>query len=146
MIPGAFSDLCTGLLEAGQPVRFRASGSSMVPAIRDGDLLTVEPAGRRPFAECDIVLYAAAGRFRAHRVRSFDPVRGELVCQGDAWFCRPEVVPVASVVGVVAGVGPEATPALPKRKLAGWRAGIRGRLGRLFRAAMTHLDSGCQSC
>ena len=146
MTPVGFSDMCAGLLAEGRPVRFRASGSSMTPAIRDGDLLTVEPAGRRPFAEGDVVLYPIGGRFRAHRVLGFDPVRRELVCRGDAWFCRPEIVPEDSVVGVVAGLGLGATPAHSKRKLAAMRAGIRGRLGRVVRAAFRLLDSPGESC
>jgi len=125
-----FSDLCGDLLSGGRPIRFRASGSSMAPAIRDGDLLTVEPLATRSLSEGDIVLYPVGTGFRAHRVRSFDRLRKELICQGDNWFCRPEVVSADAVFGVVTGLGSSATAAPPRRPLGVWGKALRGRLGR----------------
>ena len=39
-------DVATELLGRGRRVRFRAPGSSMRPAIGDGDAITVEPVRR----------------------------------------------------------------------------------------------------
>lgn len=133
MSANGFSDLCGDLLSGGTPIRFRATGASMAPAIRDGDLLTVEPLANRLISEGDIVLYPVGPGFRAHRVRSFDRHRKELICQGDSWFCRPEVVSVGAVIGVVTGLGSRATAAPPRRPLVIWGKAFRGRLGRVLR-------------
>jgi hypothetical protein len=98
----AFAPLCLELLAQGTPIRFRASGSSMAPTIRDGELLHVVPLAGAVRMGC-VVLYECGGRLTAHRVRRRD---GEtLVCQGDGWQCRPERVPLSAVRGVVVAAG-----------------------------------------
>jgi hypothetical protein len=65
--PG-FSELCVDLLRAGLPVRFTATGPSMAPTIRDGDVITVAPARAEEIAAGEIALYAAPRGLTAHRV------------------------------------------------------------------------------
>ena len=61
----ADSDLFVGLmrelLERGCNVRFRAAGTSMHPAIRDGEVVTVAPAFGDAFAVGDVLLRPASG-------------------------------------------------------------------------------------
>jgi signal peptidase len=51
-------------------VRLRVSGTSMVPAMRPGDLITLESASLREIAPGEIVVFARSGRLVAHRVKA----------------------------------------------------------------------------
>jgi hypothetical protein len=106
--PEPFSALSLQLLSEGISIRFRVAGLSMEPAIRDGDLVTVEPRSSKFISEGEIVLYRFSGRLTAHRVR--DQVRKYLICQGDSWSHRPEIVPSTCILGVVTGAGDRGDP------------------------------------
>lgn len=45
---GALLELMTAVLSRGCSFRFRAKGWSMIPFIRDGDVITVDPISSRP--------------------------------------------------------------------------------------------------
>ena len=66
------SDLFVGLtrelLQRGCHVRFRATGTSMHPTIRDGEVVTVAPASEDAFAVGDVLLCRFGRRPTAHRV------------------------------------------------------------------------------
>ena len=83
----AFLDLSDRLLTAGCRVRFRASGQSMYPAIRDGEMLDVERVELTSIQRGDVLLYRHARRPIAHRVvqicRKGNVISGFLLC-GDA--------------------------------------------------------------
>lgn len=64
----AFLDVSDRLLTAGCRVRFRASGLSMRPAIRDGDTVTVESVAPSAVKPGDVLLYRHKQRPFAHRV------------------------------------------------------------------------------
>ena len=49
-------------------VRLRVAGTSMVPAMRPGDLVTVERAGMKELVLGEIVVFARSGRLVVHRV------------------------------------------------------------------------------
>jgi signal peptidase I len=75
-------------------VRFRASGWSMHPTIRDGEIITVAPLGQSPIRAGDVVLYRRGRATIAHRVIHVRPAASgsvEFVLRGDsADFCdRP---------------------------------------------------------
>lgn len=86
--PG-LAELARAILMSGRPVRFRVSGSSMLPSLRDGDVILVGPPGR-PYERGDVAafvtrpsgpllvhrLHAAGGgvyRFKGDNASSFDP-------------------------------------------------------------------------
>jgi len=73
----ADSDLLVGLtrelLQRGCHVRFRAAGTSMYPAIRDGEVVTVAPASGNVFAVGDVLLCRVGRRPTAHRVVAVQP-------------------------------------------------------------------------
>jgi signal peptidase I len=49
-------------------IRLRVSGTSMLPAMRPGDVLTVETASVQEISPGEIVVFACAGRLVCHRV------------------------------------------------------------------------------
>lgn|SRR5687767_1997590 len=83
----AFLDVSDRLLKAGCRVRFRASGLSMHPAIRDGEMLDVERVELAAIKPGDVLLYRQMRRPIAHRVvqiyRERSAISGFLLC-GDA--------------------------------------------------------------
>ena len=131
--PPRFSDVCVALLRGGTPVRFAATGSSMSPAIRDGDWITVEPVPAEAVAVGDVVLYSGARGLIAHRVLEAHRA-GDLVflARGDARGSTGERVSAAQLLGRVASVErPGGSPFL--RRLA--RVARRWTRGRRIRDA-----------
>ena len=103
--PPRFSDVCVALLRGGTPVRFAATGSSMSPAIRDGDWITIEPVPAEAVAVGDVVLYSGARGLIAHRVLEAHRA-GDLgfLARGDARGSTGERVSAAQLLGRVARV------------------------------------------
>ena len=87
-------------------VRFRALGSSMLPAIRPGDVLCIEqctPGAARPG---DVLLTRHGERVLAHRLLRKERRAGEdlLVTRGDAlWHADPSQ-PASMLLGRVTGI------------------------------------------
>lgn len=86
-------ELVEEALKSGRRVRFRATGGSMRPAIREGDILLVAPARPEELAPGDIVLSRVGRKLTAHRLvevlRAQAPEGREggvlrVVCRGDA--------------------------------------------------------------
>lgn len=79
-------------------VRLRVLGTSMVPSIHPGDLISVQRAGLSDIAAGEIALYLREGRLFAHRVvacagSSQQPLlvlRGDRLSQNDAPVCASE--------------------------------------------------------
>jgi hypothetical protein len=63
-----FQELIAGLAASGLKFRFRARGRSMMPAIRDGEILHVMPADPATIRVADVVLFRDDAGFKAHRV------------------------------------------------------------------------------
>jgi hypothetical protein len=63
-----FVDVCVGLLNLGQSVRFQANGWSMHPTIQDGETILVEPVSASQVKRGDIVLYRTPRGVTAHRI------------------------------------------------------------------------------
>ncbi|WP_200827376.1 S24/S26 family peptidase [Thermomonospora echinospora] len=59
----------------GKTVEFRPTGSSMVPLIRSGNLVTVVPVDPARLEVGDIVLARVAGTTYLHLVSALDPAR-----------------------------------------------------------------------
>ena len=57
----------------GETVRFRPTGSSMVPLVRNRELVTVAPADPTRLETGDIVLVRVAGSVYLHLVSALDP-------------------------------------------------------------------------
>ncbi len=65
-----FPGLAHELLSHGHLIRFRASGISMHPVIKDGEAITVEPVRPSHVKRGDIILYRSGMGVTAHRVVS----------------------------------------------------------------------------
>ncbi|HUK31015.1 MAG TPA: signal peptidase I [Candidatus Acidoferrum sp.] len=61
-------DLVSKAVRKAGRVRLRVSGTSMVPAIRPGDLITVESALLPEIAPGEVIVFIRSGRLVAHRV------------------------------------------------------------------------------
>jgi hypothetical protein len=102
------------VLREGHPVRFRASGWSMHPAIRNGDAITVAPLGSAPIRVGDVLLYRLRGAAIAHRVVKIALTSGrptKLVLRGDSADSCDAPIAVDQVLGRVVGVGSAELPA-----------------------------------
>lgn len=102
-------DLTTELLSRGTTVRFRPSGRSMYPSIREGELITVEPVVASDVTLGDIVLYRSERGLIAHRVVGSSPTQSSVLSphyflRGDASLCRDEPVGADQILGRVIGV------------------------------------------
>ncbi len=84
--PALFADTCVELLARGGAVRFRAEGSSMAPAIRHGDVVTIAPIRPEAVRRGGIVLARRPGGLLVHRVvavRRRADGRRDFVLRGD---------------------------------------------------------------
>lgn len=103
----AFAELSVQILLAGRALRFRASGGSMSPLVRDGDVVLVRPVEPSSVEVGDVVLCASpAGRVVVHRVvaRLDSPAGPRFTVQGDQVVKPDGIIPAAQVYGRVAAV------------------------------------------
>jgi hypothetical protein len=101
-----FTHILADLLASGHTVRFTATGGSMHPVIRHGDVLLVDPLDR-PARAGEILLYRdAAGRPVAHRLAGFtaEGDNPSLVLKGDSAVGPDLPVRPAQVLGRVVAV------------------------------------------
>lgn len=91
------------LLAAGHTARFRASGDSMYPAIRNGDYLHVVPCQTSELRRGDVILAATERGLTAHRIVSISEHDGTLrvITRGDNALRSDLPVPVGDVLGRV---------------------------------------------
>jgi len=96
------ADLAGPFLQRGNTLRLRARGGSMLPFLRDGDVLEIRPVASVEVRVGDVICYEPSpGALCLHRVVARDG-RG-FVTRGDA-LTQVEVVPAASVLGRVSAV------------------------------------------
>jgi len=103
----SFSTLTAELLRQGTTVRFRASGVSMRPFIRHGDMLTVVPVKANSLQTGEVVLYDSSfNGITAHRVVSICQEKGRhsFLIRGDATGGAFERVFPEQILGRVAGI------------------------------------------
>ncbi len=99
----AISALVAETLGAGHAMKFRALGSSMIPAIWPGDLLTIKPVGTS-FPEIgEVVLTLNERGLQAHRVveRQETAPSTAIVTRGDAMTVCDPVAPTSAVLGLI---------------------------------------------
>jgi signal peptidase I len=129
----AFVDVVCDLLRRGHSVRFRASGGSMHPTIREGEAITVARVQPAEIQRGDVILYRVGRGVIAHRVtRAARNPGGALVFtpRGDASQGRDRPVEELAILGRVVSVernGRALDPtALRARALAvAWAAAAR---------------------
>ena len=90
-------DLLKAVIEKGAPFRFRATGTSMSPFIKDGDVVTVSPCPGRDVQLGDVVAIGPPpnGRLIVHRVvgRKGDHlfIQGDNRAEGDGLIPRVNI-------------------------------------------------------
>jgi hypothetical protein len=99
----ALAALTAETLRAGAAVRFRAVGTSMIPAIWPGDVLAIKPLNGWLPEVGAIALTFTQGRLRAHRVveRSAGGAAGWLTTRGDALSSSDPTAQAVEILGVV---------------------------------------------
>jgi signal peptidase I len=97
-------------------VRLRVAGTSMAPAIRPGDLLSVEPADPAELSPGEIVVFAREGRLIAHRLVGIG--NGFLLTRGDRARRNDSPVSGAELVGRVTGIERGGSPVRPNTRLS----------------------------
>ena len=102
-------DLTAELLSRGTTVRFRPSGRSMYPSIREGELITVEPVVASDVTLGDIVLYRSEKGVIAHRVVGTSPAQSSVLgphffLRGDSSLSCDQPVTAEKILGRVVGV------------------------------------------
>jgi hypothetical protein len=108
------SALCAQVLRTGAPVRVRVFGTSMLPAIWPGDVVTVRPAAVTAELRCgEIAVFRRYGRLIAHRI--VEAGAGGLVTRGDAHDERDPPVRPCELVGKVAAISRRGRTGAPRR-------------------------------
>lgn len=133
-----FAQLSAEILQSGKALRFQAHGASMVPLVRDGDVLLVQPLEPAALRIGDVILCGTEpGRIVVHRVIRCvaGPEGRRFTVQGDA-VARPDgTIPAAQAYGRVAAIergGAQIDMGAPAMRLLSRMAALRSRwrLGR----------------
>jgi len=115
--PQIVAELLTSAARSGLKLRLRVTGLSMFPAVRPGDVLTIDPVSIQTIRVGEIVLWARGYTLCAHRVVGFDNSRP--ITQGDALAAPDGPVAPSEVIGRVAGLERKGrvlpSPLLPSR-------------------------------
>lgn len=131
-----FEELLVHLLGDGIAVRFRARGSSMLPAVRDGDILRVQPIVHTAVHPGDIVLYRTPHNgIVVHRVVDIS-THGEeiiLLVKGDASGTPDPRVPQSQLLGRVVSIERRGRTIVPRSWTSRYVAPLHARLFRLRR-------------
>jgi signal peptidase I len=130
-----FQDVIADALASGNRIRFRAAGTSMLPTIRDGDLITIAPVAPNEIVAGDVLLCRHGDRLFAHRLVAVTRQGPErmLELRGDCNTDADAIVSERAIVAKVIDVSRNGR-VIP---LAGWRARVRHRL-RTASARVTH--------
>jgi hypothetical protein len=99
-------NLAADVLHRFGEVRFVAHGSSMIPSIYPGDLLTVRSESIADARCGEIVLFLLSGRFFVHRVMRKWPERNRIVfaTRGDALTQEDPSVDASQLLGRVTSI------------------------------------------
>ncbi len=101
-----FEEVSRGLLASGHHIRFQARGRSMLPLIRDGETLCVEPVPPRRLRIGDIIVAKTPHGLRAHRLVFKDVKRDCFLTRGDAGQESDPPISSQHIIGrVVLGTG-----------------------------------------
>jgi len=120
--PAILDDLAAQSLRRGNSLRVLARGGSMLPFLRDGDIVLVRPATVAKVRIGDVICYEPpSGGLCLHRVIARKE-RG-FVTRGDA-LAYAEVVPDPTVLGVVAARERRGRRSALDTPLARWRGRV----------------------
>ena len=102
-----FTELSKEILNKRNCLRFQASGMSMYPAIRDGDILYVRPLNCAMARVGDVIFYKSkAEQLTAHRVikKVFNTDKKVFIIRGDSNIDRGEEATLEQILGRVEAI------------------------------------------
>ncbi len=104
-------------------VRLRALGTSMVPAILPGDLISIQRASMSQISPGEVVLFERDGRVFAHRVIGNAGSLGasQLITRGDRLGYNDPPVSAAELLGRVTCIERGCRQMQPPTPLTGWK-------------------------
>jgi signal peptidase I len=116
--------LAAETLRSSGKLRARATGSSMVPALRDGDIVHIERRGIDAVRVGQIAALECYGRMVVHRVIRKTPASkpSALLTRGDTVLAHDP--PISSLLGVVVAIERNGRAFTPVERLT--------RIGRIF--------------
>jgi hypothetical protein len=120
-------DLAAEVLHRFGEVRFVAHGSSMIPFIYPGDLLTVRSESVADTRTGEVVLFLLGGRFFVHRVMRKWPERNRVVfaTRGDALIQEDPSVDGSQLLGRVTSIIRHGKPVRIANRVSPWRKGLQ---------------------
>ncbi len=113
-------------LQSWGSLRLRAQGTSMLPTVWPGDLLTLHTLNFETAAPGDLVLYMRDGRFFVHRVirKYHRHANLRLITRGDCMRREDSPVPAAQLLGKVTAVQRTGLPFPPGTELSFFRLAL----------------------
>src|ERR1700694_5722465 len=90
-------ELAAEVLSSGGTIRLQALGTSMLPSIWPGDVLSIERKADEEIVPGDIVLVARQNRFFVHRL--IERNNAHWITRGDALPCNDEPAEEVQVLG-----------------------------------------------
>jgi hypothetical protein len=104
-------------------VRLRALGTSMVPSILPGDLISIQRASMSQISPGEVVLFEREGRLFAHRTvcTAGGPGAPQLITRGDRLCYNDLPVSAAELLGRVTSIERGCRQMQPPDPLTGWK-------------------------
>jgi signal peptidase I len=120
MLEQSRCSLAAEVLQSTGTLRIRAMGSSMLPTLWPGDLVTIESRKLEQVRPGEIVLYLRQGRFFLHRAVKKVAAGGEELLQtrGDSMPGSDPLVRPSEVLGAVTGIQRGASVIAPAPELS----------------------------
>jgi len=117
-------DLAAEVLRSGGTIRLQALGTSMLPSIWPGDVLSVENKPGEQAVSGDIVLVARERRFFIHRL--IEKQSSQCITRGDSMPQNDAPVAEAQVLGKVSAIHRRSGAVVPGRRLSLLRRALAG--------------------
>jgi hypothetical protein len=124
--------LAAEMLRCRSTVHLKAWGTSMLPSVWPGDLLTIQSAAHDEVVPGDIVLVLRNNRFFIHRLveRRRDQECLTLMTRGDAMSHNDPPVAASELLGRVAGIRRGSRSFVPSRRVSLFHSALAWMLSR----------------
>jgi hypothetical protein len=119
-------NLAAEILQAGGTIRLQALGTSMLPSIWPGDVLSIENKPGEEAVPGDIVLVARDRRFFIHRL--IEKHNGQWITRGDSLPQNDAPVAKAQVLGTVSAIHRRSGVVIPGRRMLPVHRALAGML------------------
>ena len=138
-------ELAAELLASGHSLRLRAFGTSMLPSIWPGDILTIEPKAEQEIVAGDIVLVTRQNRFFIHRL--IEKHDSRWITRGDSLPHNDDPVASCDVLGRISRVHKRTTVIVPRQRRSPLSRALAWMLchSDTFRTIALRLHSPCNS-